>query len=238
VVTVGAIDENGTANTAGDTIASWSSRGTTQDGFQKPDVNAPGAHIVSVLAPNSAFASLCPICIVRGQYIRTSGTSMAAPMISGLIADLLQIHSNWTPNQVKGALSASGVYSNPGLQEVDATKLAQLHTPPEANQGLTPNNLITDAAGDIDYSRSSWSLSSWSTATGSQSAGFAMSSWSCTCTGAGTAAASPSLSSWSLSSWSTLDPLVDDPGVVRGKSTPAAKAIARAAKFTARHLHH
>ena len=33
------------------TPTSWSSRGTTQDGFAKPDIYAPGAHIVSNLAP-------------------------------------------------------------------------------------------------------------------------------------------------------------------------------------------
>ena len=55
VITVGGVDENGSGNPANDTIASWSSLGTTQDGFQKPDVYAPGAHIVSVLAPNSNF---------------------------------------------------------------------------------------------------------------------------------------------------------------------------------------
>jgi hypothetical protein len=71
-------------------------------------------------------------------------------------------------------------------------------------------------------------------ASGAQSAGFSLSSWSCTCAGAGTANADPSLSSWSLSSWSTLEPLVDDPGVVRGQSTPAARAIARAARFSRR----
>ena len=31
---------------------------------------------------------------------------MAAPMISGLVADLLQIHPNWTPDQVKGVLTS------------------------------------------------------------------------------------------------------------------------------------
>ena len=74
---------NGTTAPRDDEIADWSSRGTTQDGFDKPDVTAPGAHIVSVLAPNSAFASQCPSCIVDGQYISAGGTSMAAPMVSG-----------------------------------------------------------------------------------------------------------------------------------------------------------
>jgi len=64
VITVGGVDENGTANLSDDTIVSWSSQGTTQDGLQKLDVYAPGFHIVSVLAPSSDFAASCPSCIV------------------------------------------------------------------------------------------------------------------------------------------------------------------------------
>jgi serine protease AprX len=234
VITVGGVDENGTADPSDDTVADWSSQGTTQDGFQKPDVYAPGAHIVSVLAPNSAFADMCPSCIVSGEYIRTSGSSMAAPMISGLTADLLQAHPHWSPDQVKTALTNPSVSANSGLQEIDARKLVRLRHPAPANQDLTPSNLITDSAGNIDYSLSSWSRSSWSSAPGSLNAGFAMSSWSCDCAGADTSSANPSLSSWSLSSWSTLEPLVDDPGKVRGRPTPAARAIARAAAFAHR----
>jgi serine protease AprX len=203
VITVGAVDENGQSNPANDTIASWSSQGTTQDGFQKPDVYAPGAHIVSVLAPNSAFASMCPQCIVGGGYIRTGGTSMAAPMISGLVADLLQYRPNWTPDQVKGALMDSDVSSNQNFQMPDATRLGWLWNPPLADQGLTPDSLITDTAGDIDYTRSSWSRSSWSAASGSLSAGFARSSWSCTCSLTSAGTVDPSRSSWSTNSWST-----------------------------------
>jgi serine protease AprX len=203
VITVGAVDENGQTNPANDSVASWSSQGTTQDGIQKPDVYAPGAHIVSVLAPNSAFAGMCPTCVINGSYIRTGGTSMAAPMISGLVADMLQYRSTLTPNQVKGLLMASQASDNPSIQIPDAMKMTWIWNPPVANQGLTPNSLITDASGNIDYSRSSWSRSSWSTATGSLAAGFARSSWSCaTCT-ASSGSVDPSRSSWSRSSWST-----------------------------------
>jgi serine protease AprX len=201
-ITVGASDEGGQNNPANDTIASWSSQGTTQDGLQKPDVYAPGAHIVSVLAPNSAFASMCPTCIIGGSYIRTSGTSMATPMISGLVADLLQAHPTWSPDQVKGALMSSSVSNNPNFQQPDALKLLMVYNPPLADQGLTPNSLITDPQGDINYSTSSWSQSSWSTAQGSLSANFAQSSWSCTCS-TGSGSVGPSTSSWSTSSWST-----------------------------------
>jgi serine protease AprX len=202
VITVGAVDENGTANPSDDTIPSWSSRGITQDGFQKPDVYAPGAHIVSVLAPGSAFASMCPNCIVGGEYIRTSGTSMATAVVSGLVADLLQVHPWWTPDQVKGALMSSSAASNPALHEVDAAKLTALWQVPLADQGLTPNSLIADANGNIDDSQSSWSQSSWSQASGALSAGFAQSSWSCSCSTSGDSVG-PSTSSWSTSSWST-----------------------------------
>jgi serine protease AprX len=205
VITVGAADEGGQSNPANDTIAPWSSQGTTQDGFQKPDVYAPGAHIVSVLAPNSTFADICAQlgCSIGGAYLQTSGTSMAAPMISGLVADLLQYHPNWTPDQVKGALMMPWISDSSSFQEPDAMKLARVWNPPLADQGLTPNTLIADSAGDIDYTRSSWSRSSWSVATGSLSADFARSSWSCNCSLTSTGAVDPSRSSWSTDSWST-----------------------------------
>ena len=209
VITVGGVDENGSANPSGDSIATWSSRGTTQDGIQKPDVYAPGAHIVSVLAPNSVFASSCTTCIAgNGQYIQTSGTSMAAPAISGLVADLLQIHPNWTPDQIKGDLTSSAVTENTSFQEPNAVKAALLWNPPTADQGLTPSSLINAATGAINYSRSSWSLSSWSRAKGPLRAGFALSSWNCAdCKADSSASAAPSMSSWSMSSWSTVEPL-------------------------------
>jgi serine protease AprX len=209
VITVGGVDENGSGDPTGDAIASWSSQGTTQDGLQKPDVYAPGAHIVSVLAPNSNFATSCPTCVVgNGQYIQTSGTSMAAPMISGLVADLLQIHPNWTPDEVKGDLTSSAVTENPSFQEPNAVKAALLWNPPVADQGLTPSALVSAATGNINYNLSSWSLSSWSRAKGPLRAGFALSSWSCdSCSATSGAGAAASLGSWSLGSWSTVQPL-------------------------------
>jgi len=209
VITVGGVDENGSATPSGDTIASWSSHGTTQDGIQKPDVYAPGAHIVSTLAPNSEFANSCSTCIVgNGQYIQTSGTSMAAPVISGLVADLLQIHPNWTPDQVKGDLTSPSVTENSSFQEPNAVKAALLWSPAAADQGLTPNTLVNAATGNIDYNLSTWSLSSWSRAKGPLRAGFALSSWSCdSCSATSVPGAASTLGSWSLGSWSTVQPL-------------------------------
>jgi serine protease AprX len=206
VITVGAVDEGGQGSSLNDQIASWSSQGTTQDNFQKPDVYAPGAHIVSVLAPNSWFASMCgqgATCTADGAYITTGGTSMAAPMISGLVADLLQIHPSWTPDQVKGALTTSWASDNTSIQIPDAMRVYRMWNPSLADQGFTPNTLITDANGDIDPTRASWSRASWSTASGSLSAGFARASWSCNCSLTSAGTVDPSRASWSTSSWST-----------------------------------
>jgi serine protease AprX len=202
-VTVGAVDQNGTATPRDDFITSWSSRGRTQDGFQKPDVYAPGAHIVSVLAPNSTFATACASCIVDGQYISAGGTSMAAPMVSGLVADMLQLHSNWTPAQVKGALTSRWTKANGAISEVSALKAVLLPFAPFADQSLTPSTLLVATNGTIDYSRSTWSRSTWSAAQGALGAAFARSSWSCTCGLTSSGAVDPSRSAWSSSSWAS-----------------------------------
>jgi serine protease AprX len=206
-ITVGALDEQATKDPRDDTLAPYSSTGVTQDGFSKPEVLAPGARIVAPLALGSAFATLCPTCIVGTGYIRAGGTSMAAPVVAGAAALLLEAHPEWTPDLVKAALMKTG-RAIPGVTgaalAVDRAVNPGGLTP--ANRGLTPNTMVDAGTGDIDYTRSSWSRSSWSSAEGGLSAGWSRSSWSCTC--AGTAAAvDPTRSSWSRSSWSSrLEP--------------------------------
>ncbi len=53
VLSVGGADDRGTKDPRDDVIASWTSTGTTQDGFRKPEVMAPGARLVSTLAPGA-----------------------------------------------------------------------------------------------------------------------------------------------------------------------------------------
>jgi serine protease AprX len=165
-ITVGAVDDMGTKDTNDDTFASWSSRGVTQDGFAKPDLVAPGAHMVGPLAPGSDFASLCPTCITDGAYFKMGGTSMAAPVVSGIVADLLELHPDWTPNQVKGALvnnlrrTADGRGLEVNAFGADNAGSGQLIS----NRGLTPNPLVDPVTGDIDYDHATWSHATWSNA--------------------------------------------------------------------------
>jgi len=213
---VGAVNDQGTKSISDDKMAPWSSRGTTQDGFAKPDVYAPGARVVSNLAPGSAYAALCPTCIVNGQYIRTGGTSMAAPMVAGAAAIGFQLDPTLTPNKIKALLKRSSRTLSDGAREISLAEAARAFESEDgssANQGLTPNKFIDSATGKIDYTRSSWSRSSWSEASALLRSSWSRSSWSCAVcfdpeseTGAvdetGAEAINTTRSSWSRSSWS------------------------------------
>ena len=72
-------------------IANDSSRGGGYSGL-KPDISAPGTQIMSSLISHDY------------DYGLASGTSFAAPFISGSCAIIIQRHPNWTPYQVKLAL--------------------------------------------------------------------------------------------------------------------------------------
>ena len=214
VITVGAVDDQATADNSDDVVAGWSSQGTTQDGFAKPDVVAPGAHIVSTLAPNSDFASLCPTCVIDGSYFQVSGTSLAAPIVAGVAADLIAAHPDWTPDMVKGALVNTGTQLPGGADEINAVAANwpnqnQL----SSDQNLTPNTLIDPATGSIDYNAASWSAGSWSTATDPLAASWSAASWSCVdCSSTGGGGDSggsgsgvdPTSASWSTVGWTTM----------------------------------
>ncbi len=65
-------------------VSSFSSRGPTLSHALKPDIIAPGAFIVSACAADSG------LCQNGDAYIENSGTSMAAPMVAGAVALLIQ----------------------------------------------------------------------------------------------------------------------------------------------------
>jgi serine protease AprX len=180
VITAGALDDRGTWTRLDDILASWSSRGLTQDGVRKPEVLAPGGGLISALAPGSDFAEICPRCVVSGRYFRAGGTSMSTAVVSGAAALLLEAHPEWTPAQVKGALVTT-LSDVPGAGgAVDVT--AALDANASATVSLTPNELIDPATGLIDWTRASFRRASFRDASGSPlSASWSRASFRCEC---------------------------------------------------------
>jgi serine protease AprX len=112
VLTVGASSTMGTLSRADDTMAGYSSSGPTYiDYTAKPDLVAPGTGTISLSAPGSTFYANDPAFLVSGllslgtkPYLTLSGTSMAAPVVSGTVALMLQANPNLTPNLIKAIL--------------------------------------------------------------------------------------------------------------------------------------
>ncbi len=75
------------------TIANFSSMGITPDAAFKPEISAPGVDIMSTI----------PERYGRSHY-PASGTSMAAPVIAGIVALIKELHPTWTHNQIKSSL--------------------------------------------------------------------------------------------------------------------------------------
>ena len=143
VITAGALDDRGTFTRLDDVLASWSSHGLTQDGVRKPEVLAPGARLVSTLAPGSDFARLCPECIVDsgllpgGRHVDVGGRRVRGRGAPARGAP------DWTPAQVKGAL-ASKLVDVPGAGGV-IDVAAALDGTSTLTVNLAPNDLIDPA---------------------------------------------------------------------------------------------
>jgi serine protease AprX len=108
VITVGALDGKETAGyLADDTLPQYSSAGPTYDLFVKPDVVAPGHRLVSFLAPGSKFARERENRKRNEYWFLMNGTSTATPLVSGIVALILEQHPNLSPDEVKYRLLAS-----------------------------------------------------------------------------------------------------------------------------------
>jgi len=153
VLTVGAIDDKGTASFRDDVLPNFTGRGPTSDGMAKPDVVAPGAHIVSLAAPGASITTQFP-STMAAPYRRGSGTSMATAVVSGLVAQMLSLQPMLTPDRVKYELmstahpDASSDVMAVGQGVVDGVA-ALAAGPGVANVGVPPSS----GTGSIAASR-------------------------------------------------------------------------------------
>ncbi|MCP4519529.1 MAG: S8 family serine peptidase, partial [Delftia sp.] len=108
IITVGAVTDSWTlATRKDDYIPDFSSRGPTPEGHIKPDIVAPGGHITGITRPGSGLLKEHPEYQLKGGELVMTGTSQAAALVSGLVALLLQLEPDLTPDDVKCKLTGT-----------------------------------------------------------------------------------------------------------------------------------
>lgn len=200
VLTVGATDNNDTLVTSDDRVASFSAGGLTGDSFAKPELLAPGRHIVSTLPKDLPLWQLAPVANrAEDNYVSVSGTSFAAPQVAGAAAILFQQHPGWSPDQIKWLLTSTSqpvAGSSAGALRLGAA-VAYAGQPASANQGVAALVCAPGSpcivGGTVGTVSSSWSSSSWNSSSWNSSS-WNSSSWN---------SASWNSSSWNSSSWNS-----------------------------------
>ncbi|HEY8786600.1 MAG TPA: S8 family peptidase [Candidatus Limnocylindria bacterium] len=164
VITVGSFADQGTVALNDDRESLFSSRGPTRDGFAKPDVLAPGEHIVSLRVPGTALDRDEGRNMPTGPYARLSGTSASTAIATGAAADVLEAHRGYSTTQVKGALIAGGRKiagtRTPSLDVDDALTVK----PAKVNEGLQPSAVLLRllaANGQLFGNGITWEGISW-----------------------------------------------------------------------------
>jgi serine protease AprX len=225
LLAVGAEDPQGTVATGDDTVASFSQRGT---GSRHADLVAPGAYVYGLLSPGSVLANEYPNAIFNGRFLRGSGTSQAAAVVSGVAADLLSARPNLNPDQVKAVLTGSATRiatSNPnfvgaGLVQLPAALSASVGNGTQYYPASSGNGSLEGArgsnhvalngvtlSGEQDIFGSTWSSAAMAAAeeNGSTWSGgvYNGSTWSgSTWSGSTWSGSTWSGSTWSGSTWS------------------------------------
>ena len=138
-ITVGAIKTFDTAARGDDLVADYSSRGPTwYDAYAKPEVVAPGHRLLAAAATNQTLYTLFPAMrrTVAGRpYLTLSGTSMAAGVVSGSVALMIE--------EAKGTFGAA-----PPASAIKA--MLQASAFPMKDATLQPYHLLVQGAGALN----------------------------------------------------------------------------------------
>ena len=129
-ITVASTDDQNTVDRSDDTIAGYSSRGPRKDNGDGnpvneliPEISAPGTNIIQ--AEGCVSSGGCNNFLggdaSQNTYTgRGSGTSYAAPAVSGVVALVWEANENLTPLQIKEVLKhTSELRGEPSAPEVD-----------------------------------------------------------------------------------------------------------------------
>jgi len=134
-ITVGASDSVGTARRSDDVMAQFSSKGPTLvDHIVKPDLVAPGRAVVAAMSqenPNSAVVRPDRVAVPttpntpQNLYYTYYGTYFSTPVVSGIVALMLEANKSLTPTLVKASLMRT---ANPLAASLFASRAANILT--------------------------------------------------------------------------------------------------------------
>jgi len=117
--TTGSFPQGAKTTWQGDRVTFFSSRGPGGD-WIKPDITAPGLHILAGNTPTPEAPVLGP---PGNLFQAIAGTSMSSPHAAGSAALVAALHPSWTPGQIKSALETTartaGVTKSDGSTPAD-----------------------------------------------------------------------------------------------------------------------
>jgi len=185
VITVGALDTRQTGDRGDDIMAYYSSVGPSLfDEFAKPDLVAPGNRLVSLRARASwidrtfpqnrvAVSSYIPGARPgeQEQYFVMSGTSASAPVVTGVVALMLERDPTLTPDDVKVRLMESadrlaGVpagVQGAGLVDTPGALASGAHSDGYAlSADLGDGHTVLPPDVELQWQKYAWSKYAWS----------------------------------------------------------------------------
>jgi len=157
IIAVGGADPRETDARTDDVVADFSSRGNAE---RHPDVLAPGRSVVSLTSPGSYLDRTYPAAKLslsedlEQRFLRGSGTSQAAAVVSGSVALLLQQRPKLTPDEVKKLLMstadpiAGGDAYAAGAGQINLARAARTK-----KSGGKQNNVAATGLGSLEAAR-------------------------------------------------------------------------------------
>lgn len=120
-------------------VAGFSSRGPSQasPGILKPDIIGPGVNILAAW-----YLSVENKTDTKSNFNVISGTSMACPHLSGIVALLKSVHPNWSPAAIK-----SGIMTTADVINLMGNKIE--------DESLLPADPFATGSGHVNPSKAS-----------------------------------------------------------------------------------